>query len=453
VHSSNENKAPMVPIEDNEVFESICLVPGPAIKIAQIAAFKTFFVDGAHMKDAKGETSHDNAQLLTVILKSSVVEITPLKKDIITKNVPLAMTLCLSESKDEYAFTFWSIELAGFSLNRSDVTICHDRGKAVIQARKVILHDAFSFFCNVHLLKNVQEIKEVGKLDDETASYFYAMTTALTPGKFNTARASLCERLPDAGKKYIMELEPFLINAYHYSQESGNAASFYNNNPAEQENQRNMLARWMKHPLDAMIEILKTWADTISSQQELVLGESVDALQPIFPATRERAFRAEKLVVASKFDAKVNDKANNVVLIYENKSQNIYLNVKLNERQCDCGKFQERGYPCVHALSASRLLDLKGDQIWNLFSEHHHMKNIREAYGKSIIVPSRTLFETDAIGFKSTIHFEQVPLEPGRPSKHKRKLSRGEKPQPTFKGAFGHIVVQKEASAASSNVL
>jgi len=125
----------MIPFtkDEKETFCSICVVPGPAVTVASFAAFDTFFVDGAHMKNAQFETKWDNAQLLTVEQKSSIV------KERETKNLPLAMCVCLSESIDEYGFTFWTLETTGFSLNKKSVNILHDRGKAVIAARAAIL--------------------------------------------------------------------------------------------------------------------------------------------------------------------------------------------------------------------------------------------------------------------------------------------------------------------------
>jgi hypothetical protein len=230
----------MIPFDpaEREIFKSICIVPGPAVAVAYLAAFETYFVDGAHMKDAQGETKFDNAQLLIVEMKSSIV------KDEKTKNLPLAMCVCLSESLDEYAFTYYTLGKAGVNLNKKSVNILHDRGKAVIRSREVILPLADSFCCNQHLIRNVQGLPGVGKFDDALRSAFIAMTAAYNPSDFEQKRTVLLAGLPENAKAYVMELDPSHINAYYFRERTGKAISFLNTNPVEEENQIEVWARW-----------------------------------------------------------------------------------------------------------------------------------------------------------------------------------------------------------------
>ena len=249
--------------EPDETFVSFCIAAGPAIEVARLCAFDTFFVDGAHMKAAKGATAMDNAQVLIVEQKSAI-------RDQATKNLPLAITVCLAESMDDYGFTYWTLENAGFSLNRPEVNILHDRGKAVVRAREVMLPRADSFICNQHLIRNVQALSGVGILSEATRQDFLGVTQAVTLKEFDDNFASLLKAPPPNAQEYLKALDKSLYSAYHFEQKTGKAISFMNTNPVEEENQRIMRARWSTHPMEAAQLLIHTWGAAFADHQKLV---------------------------------------------------------------------------------------------------------------------------------------------------------------------------------------
>ena len=295
----------MVPVTAGEIFQAICIVPGPAVTVAKLAAFKTFFVDAAHMKDAKGETVHDSAQFVIIEMKTSLMEVATDKdgRRYVTKNLPLAVSICLAESKDEYAFAYYIVARAGFDLNSKEFNIVHDRGKAVIAAKDKAIPQADNFFCDQHVFRNVAALPGVGKLDNIRAD-FLAMTKAPTANGFEEARAGLCSKLPANAVEYIMALEPEKINAYWFRRKTGKAISFTNSNPVEMENGRMMSARWAKHPVEALLEMMKTWGSTFADHQQLIrrelAGASPNDMPIIFPVVKRRAMGQWKMAEALK---------------------------------------------------------------------------------------------------------------------------------------------------------
>jgi len=414
----------MTPFETGEVFHAVCIVPSSALEVAKLAAFDTFFVDGAHMKDSKGETQYDSAQLLTIVMKTSLIE--KKKDDIITKNLPLAYSLCLAESTDEYAFLYWTCAVAGFSLNRKDKNICHDRGKAVIAARQQVLPLAASFYCNVHLKRNIQELKGVGKFSDEVNALFFEMTQAMSESEFLAARTKLCAKLPQNGKDYIMELDVNLISAYHFSRENSKSVCFYNTNPVEQENQLNMDARWMKNPLDVFYKLLEIFNKRFVQFQELFDKTNDQGI--ILKTTRDRVDDIERRKLRSTFRCNVEDAVHEIVQVNTNVSLKVFFTVNMEEHWCSCGKFQERKYPCIHAAAAAGILKITPSDFWNLFDPIHRNSNIKKAFNRSIAIPPRATIPEPERDERliMTRHFQQVARTQGRPSKNKRKMSRGE---------------------------
>jgi hypothetical protein len=329
---------------EGEIFQSICIIPGPSIEVAKSSAFKTFFVDGAHMKDAQGESHHDSAQLLVVEAKTSLMEFDHATSSYRTKNLPLAVTLCLSESRDEYAFTYWTLARSGLDLNNKENNILHDRGKAVIAAREKALPLTDSFCCDQHLIRNVQALPGVGTLSDIARQAFLQMTKSLTTRGFETARTTLFSLLPANAVSYVMELDPSLINAFHFRQKTGKSMSFTNTNPVEAENLRLMKARWTTHPLETLIEVLKITGTTFAQHQKLIQRE-LEGLQEtpvILPVVQMRALGPQKIAAASRMKCTLVDSVNKVTRVVTDLSRDEFVNVNLEERLCDCGRFAER---------------------------------------------------------------------------------------------------------------
>jgi hypothetical protein len=426
----------MEPFTSDETLQSICIVPGAAIAVAKFAAFKTFFVDAAHMKDAEGETKYESAQFVVVEAKTSLMEYLGETKNrsahYVTKNLPLAISICLAESKDEYAFAYWTLARAGFDLNQKEYSIVHDRGKAVIAARATALPKADSFHCNQHVMRNVQALPGVGDIRAFRPS-FLAMTEALTQKAFESARSKVCELLPPNAVKYVMDLEPALISAYHFRLKTGKSISFTNSNPVEAENWRLLPARWATHPLEAFIDIVKIWGSTFANHQTLIhnnVGEysGVEVVPTILPVVKERAMGKYKMAEAGKLQCQLMDGGSSrVVQVTTVASLGDIVNVSLDERSCDCGKFAERQYPCVHALAAAQFLKFCPDQYVDLFAPMYLTSNIHQAHLKSIVTPSRNnLIASPSEKVLPSAHFLRDAKKAGRPPKNKRARSVGE---------------------------
>ena len=98
-----------------------------------------------------------------------------------------------------------------------------------------------------------------------------------------------------------------------------------------------------------------------------------------------------------------------------------YYNVNLTEHTCDCGRYQETKYPCVHAIAAASKFDLPSEIFAGLFSPIDKMENIIRAYENSIVVPpNHMVMPNEVERIEPSLHFEKEFRGPGRPLKNKR---------------------------------
>ena len=222
---------------------------------------------------------------------------------------------------------------AGFDLNSKEFNIVHDRGKAVIAAKDKAIPQADNFFCDQHVFRNVADLPGVPKLD-EIRGDFLAMTKAPTANGFEEARLRLCSKLPANAVEYIMALEPEKINAYWFRRKTGKAVSFTNSNPVEMENGRMMSARWAKHPVEALLELLKTWGSTFASHQQLIsrelAGTSPNDMPIILPVVKRRAMGQWKMAEALKLTCEASDWNSDVFRVTTNASLGDTVNVDLH---------------------------------------------------------------------------------------------------------------------------
>ncbi len=351
----------------------------------------------------------------------------------VTKNLPLAVSICLAESKDEYAFAYWTVARAGLDLNSPEYNIVHDRGKAVIAARAKALPKAHSFHCDQHVFRNIQALPGVGDLQASRPA-FMAMTQATTEEAFNNARAKVCSKLPPNAVKYVLELDPALISAYHFRMKTGKAISFTNTNPVEAENWRLLPARWATHPLEALLDVTKIWGTTFAIHQEIVKRElrehtldDVVGNPKILPVVKRRAMGTWKMAQAAKLGCKLSDANSSIVRVTTVASLGDTVNVNLDQHKCDCGKYEENQYPCVHALAAAKYLKFRPEDYFELFAPMFYTENIVLAHTKSILTPSRVHLRANPLErIEPSVHFVRECRRAGRPSQNKRARSTGE---------------------------
>ena len=397
------------------------------MKIASKAAYSTVFVDGAHMKDAQGSSAYDNAQLLIVEMKPSVFE--TISNQRVTKNLPLGISVCLSESLDNYAFLYWTIGLAGFNLNLPHISVVSDRGRAVISAGEHILPLAAKFFCNVHLWRNlVAEVRE--KLEEKARHLFFNLTMSTSRRAQDTFWDELMKVLPEKGQDYLREIDQATFIANAFRERHGHAVGFYNTNPVEAENNQMMEARWTHSPLHALERCLCEWGERIARIQRIVCR--ADAMRNpdeprdiIFPPLIHLVRQHEAVAMARTWLVEEADAIHKQYRVQT--TPNHFFNVDLLARECDCGLYQERQYPCQHVLAVHLNFD-KAPSFGSMFSPIFRLDNMIEAFNISITVPSRPdcpLSQREAI--KPPMHFERPPPRTrGRPSKQARRPSVGE---------------------------
>ena len=419
----------MEPITPGEVFQSLCVVPGPALAVAELAAYKTFFVDGAHMKDAQGETRFDCAQFLVIEAKTSLMERVEKDGTYVSKNLPLLVSICLSESKDEYAFGYWTLARAGLDLNNKEYNILHDRGTAVIAASEKALPQADTFHCDQHLFRNVCALPGIGDLSKARPA-FLAMTKAVTAKTFDQARVDLCAQLPQHAVDYVMAIKKERISAYHFRLHTGKAISFTNTNPVEAENNRLLPARWAKTPIEGFFDLTKICGSTFASHQLLIkrqLEGITGPLPKILPVLKRRALGHYKMTAAAKLGCKLADANSKIVRVTTAASMADTVNVNLAQRTCDCGRYAEDQYPCVHALAAAAFLKYKSLDYFELFAPMFLTENIVAAHTRSILVPSRVNILPNSLErIEPSAHFVHTVRGPGRPLANKRIRSTGE---------------------------
>jgi hypothetical protein len=421
----------------------LAIFPGAAKKIATKAAFKTFFLDAAHFKLAKGDTAYDAAQLIVIETKSSVfsTRISGIgsKPEITTKNVPLAMSICLGETKAEYAFLLWCVGLGGFDLNDPNICMISDRGKAVLAAVERCLPRADGFFCNVHLWRNLNA--EPGafeaKRSEAVRQNFFSMSVASNQNWYLKSREVLFALLTDKGKAYLSAIEEASYCALKFREKTGKSISFYNSNPVEAENFRQMDARWAMSPVQATLSILQKWSEVIASHQKLIIqattglvrGEGHSVIYPpLINYIREqsRAFQESQKLVATTVDA-----FEWTFVVRSIEDDNKQYKVDLKTRSCTCGIYNERLFPCSHALSAfgaCKRFDASCT-FASLCDPIYRLDNMTLGYAR----PINPVFRESLVPMSQpgmllpSIHFQgHGPRSRGRPPKVQRFASRGD---------------------------
>ena len=129
-----------------------------------------------------------------------------------------------------------------------------------------------------------------------------------------------------------------------------------------------------------------------------------------------------------------------------------YYNVNLTEHTCDCGRYQETKYPCVHALAAASKFDLPSEIFAGLFSPIYKMENIIRAYENSIVVPpNHMVMPNEVERIEPSLHFEKEFRGPGRPLKNKRIKSAGEIGESQTRAVHDFSSSTQESSTAPAN--
>jgi hypothetical protein len=196
-----------------------------------------------------------------------------------------------------------------------------------------------------------------------------------------------------------------------------------------------------KHPMEALIRLLRTWGNTFAEHQKIIAAADktfADRGGLIFSEVWEHALRHEKRIRASKMDVEIVDANHHTARVTYDSSLGLYYNVRLDAHTCDCGRYQERHYPCVHAVAAAAKFKLSSAAFAELFSPIFRIGNIRKAYQTSIVVPSKSMVvANEAERLWPTLHFTQEPRGVGRQPKNKRVKSIGECPANQIVSDFG----------------
>ncbi|KAL7218923.1 hypothetical protein ACSBR2_012066 [Camellia fascicularis] len=108
--------------------------------------------------------------------------------------------------------------------------------------------------------------------------------------------------------------------------------------------------------------------------------------------------------------------------------------VDVTRRTCSCFQWQLNGFPCAHAIVASRR---SGRDLCSLIEPYFHVSEYRLSYSPSI-TPLPTVEQPPFTGHDYIILPLAVKRPPGRPKK-KRIPSRGEEVQPIRCSKCGRI--------------
>ena len=401
--------------------QAICVAFGPSVRIAKHVGKNIFCIDGAHMKDGKHLGVGEKGQLLLCQIEDSLDRI-----------YPLAICYCYHEDAANFVFLADTVKRAGLELDNPKHTVMSDRSKASFKLQKVRLPETRLRNCSEHIIRNIQQRIKRRLKEFETARIRDCFR-ALHEYEFVQAMKSLSETSPRA-YEYLNKIDNKTWAAFTFLSKGLRTFGRITNNTVESENSRLLSARRMKSLLEVFVLLFQQYGHTLAKRQieirqynvqNVIVSRALQTVQNL------RASAVGFTVKCQSFEYPIYEVVDK--LTPDGQGVLSAIRVDLVERKCDCGIWQDRGAPCVHALAVKLHLEKTSEPIkfsefanfW--FDPIYRVSSYRHAFETSFLTPTPALIfpsEYDMI----TPRDEIVNKKPGRKPNEKRMLSVGECP-------------------------
>ena len=420
VPPTDDEKEEPLEFEGGKVL-AICVAFGPSVSIARHVGKNIFCIDGAHMKDGKHLGIGEKGQLLLCEIEDSLSRI-----------YPLALCYCYHEDTANFVFLADTVKQAGLELNNPKYTLMSDRSKASFKLQKVRLPEVRMRNCAEHIIRNIQHrIKR--KLKEFEKEQIRGCFRALHEYDFLQAMKSLSE-INNRAYEYLNNIDKKTWAAYTFLSKGLRTFGRTTNNTVESENSRLVWARRMKSLLEMFTLFFRQYGNILATRQAEIRQYNSQTI--VVPSVLDRA--QDLRAAAASFSVKCQSLEYPIYEVFNKltpEGQGVLsaTRVDLVERKCDCGIWQDKGAPCVHAVAVKLHVDKTPRPIsftefanfW--FDPIYRVSSYRSAFETSFLTPTAALIVPSQ--YEITIARDEiVNNKPGRKSTEKRLVSVGERP-------------------------
>lgn len=315
----------------------VFLCPGIMLEAMQVVR-PVMSLDAAHMKTTRG-----GGTLYVASVKSACDHVFPVAVSLMVDN----------ENKAGWTWFLENLRAALPILDQTHDSIevvykkfvfISDRQKGLVESLKEVFPDNHSCYCAIHITRNVEA--KYGKKESK-----YVMPLARTFSR-SYADALLAE-MGGAARNYILQIEEpqWRSTAWLDDEALPPRYGFVSSNISESTNWMFDKARDVCWKSSVHI-MLSTMVRRITKYSKEYAGKS-GIVQSVVDQLSESWQKCAGMEVHP-----MNDEAGSLFTVFERRVNDfeelLGFNMNVTTKACDCGLWQDQGYPCVHAVAYFR---------------------------------------------------------------------------------------------------
>lgn len=223
---------------------NISVVFGPVVNLVKTSGKRFFCFDGTHMKDGVARAG-GKGQMLIVEAEDALGHI-----------YPLAMSICFSESAQNYSVLFHALTRVRMDLDKPGYLLMSDRGRACLSVILRQFRRASHRLCCEHIIRNAQhKLGRSRKLTEEEKGLIRNYFRARNKQDLDSATEGI-EQLPKTVSGYIEKIPKDSIVSMCFIDKGVPTYGRINSNNVESENSRQALSRKSKTLLETFFYFL-----------------------------------------------------------------------------------------------------------------------------------------------------------------------------------------------------
>jgi zinc finger SWIM domain-containing protein 3 len=341
-------------------------------------------LDAAHMKTTGG-----GGTLYIASVKSATNEIYP-------------VAISLMVDPENKAGWIWFLESIKACLPILDVnhpkpniaykrfTFMSDRNKGLIEALKEVFPLNHSCCCAVHIARNVE-----AKFGPKNAKYVIQLSKT-----FSTTYADdLLQRMNEASRDYVSRIDQQVWRSVAWLQDESLPPRYgiVTSNMSESANSMFEQARDV-HWLSSLNLMLTKMVERIATLSNKYMNHSGVV------ADVEAMLQKHWNGCAGMMIIPMNDEREELFTVLEPPRQGVHndptgYNLNIAMQACDCGMWQEYGYPCIHAVAVFKKQELNFAELLERVDDIHTYEMNIQLFKRNFltvciekVVPDRTVF-------------------------------------------------------------